>query len=85
MVSFEVPGGLSGARKFMRALRLPGIAPSLGGVESLVSLPVETSHSTISKEERRGMGIPDGWVRFSCGIEDPEDLIADMDNAFEVL
>lgn len=85
MVSFEVSGGLQGARKFMSNLSIPSVAASLGGVESLVTLPVETSHSSISPQERQRMGINDGLVRFSCGIEDPEDLIADMENAFSAI
>jgi len=52
-------------------------------VESLVTLPVDTSHSTIPPQIRKSMGIEDGLVRFSTGIEDPEDLISDMQNAFE--
>ncbi|EQB68135.1 MAG: hypothetical protein AMDU5_GPLC00016G0009 [Thermoplasmatales archaeon Gpl] len=85
MVSFEVVGGLNGARKFMASLKVPAVAASLGGVESLVTLPVETSHSSIPPHERKAMGIEDGLVRFSCGIEDSQDLIDDMDNALSLL
>jgi len=85
MVSFEVVGALNGARKFMASLKVPAVAASLGGVESLVTLPVETSHSSIPPHERKAMGIEDGLVRFSCGIEDSQDLIDDMDNALSLL
>ncbi len=85
MVSFEVAGGLIGARKFMASLKIPAVAASLGGVESLVTLPVETSHSSIPAEGRKAMGIEDGLVRFSCGIEDSQDLINDIDNALDAL
>ena len=81
MVSFEVDGGIEGARKFVKNLRIAEPAPSLGGVESLVTLPIDTSHSTVSAEVRREMGINDGLVRFSTGIEDSEDLIEDLGNA----
>jgi len=83
MISFELIGGIEAARLFIKHLGIPSAAPSLGGVESLVTLPVDTSHSTIPPQIRKSMGIEDGLVRFSTGIEDPEDLISDMQNAFE--
>ena len=82
MVSFDIRGGLDSARRFMRQLKIPDVAPSLGGVESLITLPVETSHASMSREERLRSGITDGLVRFSVGIEDPEDLIEDFQQAF---
>ena len=81
MVSLVVRGGLGGAHRFMRSLRLVHRASSLGGVESLASLPVETSHRQLSPEARRARGIDDGMVRISLGIEDPADLIADLRHA----
>ncbi|HKJ97152.1 MAG TPA: PLP-dependent transferase, partial [Thermoplasmataceae archaeon] len=81
MISFEVPGGTDAARKFMKNLTIAAPAPSLGGVESLVTLPVDTSHSTIPKEIRKEMGIGDGLIRFSLGIEDHEDIIEDIQSA----
>ncbi|HLH86597.1 MAG TPA: PLP-dependent transferase [Thermoplasmataceae archaeon] len=83
MVSFEVSGGVDAARSFMRALRIPVVASSLGGVESLVTLPIETSHRSISRELRLSLGIRDELVRFSCGIEDSQDLIDDISQALE--
>lgn len=85
MLSFEVSGGLQAARKLLSLLKVPVVATSLGGVESLVSLPVDTSHASIDPQERKRMGIPDGLVRFSCGIEDADDIIADLDSALSSL
>jgi cystathionine beta-lyase/cystathionine gamma-synthase len=85
MVSFEVEGGLEQARKFIKCLKIPNVAPSLGGVESLVTLPVDTSHASMTRDERVRAGINDGLIRFSCGIEDPEDIIADFQNALSCL
>jgi cystathionine beta-lyase/cystathionine gamma-synthase len=81
MLSFELAGGLAAAETFLNRLRLPMVAPSLGGVESLVTRPAATSHAGMSPMERRAMGIDDSLVRLSVGIEAPEDLIADLDQA----
>jgi len=85
MISFELKGGIEAARLFIKNLKIPAAAPSLGGVESLITLPVDTSHSSLLPEERRSLGIEDGLIRFSTGIEDHEDLILDMQNALAVL
>ncbi len=71
-------GSLEAAQAFRRALHVIVPAASLGGVESLVSLPVETSHAYASAEARAAMGVTDGLVRISVGIEDPEDLLEDL-------
>ena len=68
MMSFELRGGLPAARRFVEAVRLPISAPSLGGVETLVTLPATTSHAGMSPEDREGLGITDGLVRGSVGI-----------------
>lgn len=81
MVSFELEGGIENARKFMKNLKLAAPAPSLGGVESLVTLPVDTSHSTLPRELRIKMGVEDSLIRFSLGIEDHEDIIEDLQQA----
>lgn len=81
MISFEVAGGAEGAERLMRALRWPIVAPSLGGVESLITRPAATSHAALPPEERRRAGISDGLVRFSVGVEDPDDLIDDFRQA----
>ena len=83
MVSFEVRGGLEGASKLIDALRVPYIAPSMGGVESLVEQPTVISYWDKSPEERAQIGIRDNLVRYSCGIEDADDLIRDLEQALE--
>lgn len=81
MLAFEIAGGAEAAKAFQAALRLPVIAPSLGGVESLVTRPVATSHRTIPPEEREAMGVTDSLVRVSVGIEGTDDLVADFRQA----
>ncbi|HZF21416.1 MAG TPA: aminotransferase class I/II-fold pyridoxal phosphate-dependent enzyme [Dongiaceae bacterium] len=83
MVSFELHDGVEGAESFMRAARLPAVAPSLGGVETLVTRPSLTSHSGLSPEDRRRLGISDGLIRLSVGIEATQDLIEDFEQALE--
>ncbi len=78
MVGLELTGGGRGADRFLRALRLITHAPSLGGVESLVSEPRYTSHAMMTAEERAAAGIPDGFLRLSLGLEDADDIIADL-------
>ncbi|MGX7825341.1 trans-sulfuration enzyme family protein [Actinokineospora sp. 24-640] len=81
VVSFEVAGGDEAALKFMERLTIPAVATSLGGVESLVSLPFNTSHSFLTVAQRAEVGILPGLVRLSVGVEDADDLIADIDAA----
>jgi cystathionine beta-lyase/cystathionine gamma-synthase len=81
MVGATLTGGTAGAERFLKRLRLFIHAPSLAGVESLVSEPRLTSHRGQSAEWLAEAGIAPGFVRLSCGIEDPEDLIADLDQA----
>src|ERR1700689_5636177 len=83
MVSFEVEGTGEDARRMNEALRLFSLAPSLGGVESLVSIPVLTSHAMIPAAERAKMGVTEQLIRLSVGIENAEDLIADLQHALE--
>jgi len=78
MVGLELVGGARAADRCLRALRLVTHAPSLGGVESLVSEPRFTSHAGLTADERAAAGIPDGFLRFSLGLEDPEDLMEDL-------
>jgi cystathionine beta-lyase/cystathionine gamma-synthase len=82
MISFEL-GSFENAKKFLDRVRLCSLAESLGGVESLISHPVSMTHGSVPEEMRRRLGITPGLVRISVGIEDLEDLIADLDNAFE--
>jgi cystathionine beta-lyase/cystathionine gamma-synthase len=81
MVGLELAGGLPAAERFLRRLKVVTHAPSFAGTESLVSEPRLTSHRHLSTEQRAAIGIPDGFIRLSCGIEDAEDLIADLDQA----
>jgi cystathionine beta-lyase/cystathionine gamma-synthase len=81
MLALELAGGARAAERFIRKLRLIRHAPSLGGVDSLVSEPRHTSHTHLSADERARLGIPDGFLRLSIGIEDAEDLIADLEQA----
>jgi cystathionine gamma-lyase len=81
MISFEVKGGLAEARQVLQRLNIFKIAESLGGVESLVELPTIMTHASIPKEERRRAGLDDGLIRLSVGVEDVEDLIADLKQA----
>ncbi|HTC49552.1 MAG TPA: aminotransferase class I/II-fold pyridoxal phosphate-dependent enzyme [Candidatus Aquilonibacter sp.] len=85
MVSFEVEGTGEDARRATEAMRLFTLAPSLGGVESLVSIPVLTSHLTVAPEERRKTGITEQLIRLSVGIENIDDLIADLEHALEAV
>ena len=82
MMSFEL-ADLNTAILYTRKLKLVKSAMSLGGVESTLCSPSLTSHSKISKSERENLGIFDGLLRFSVGIEDYEDIIADLNQAFE--
>lgn len=81
MVSVVLAGGGDAADRFVGRLRVAVAAPSLGGVETLVSQPRYTSHVALSREAREAQGIPDGFVRLSIGIEAAEDLIADFGQA----
>jgi cystathionine beta-lyase/cystathionine gamma-synthase len=81
MLSFELHGGAEAAMRLLERVELPHFAPSLGGVESLITLPARTSHAGIEAEERRALGIADGLVRLSVGLEDSNDLIADLERA----
>ncbi|MEM3055474.1 MAG: aminotransferase class I/II-fold pyridoxal phosphate-dependent enzyme [Candidatus Bathyarchaeia archaeon] len=82
VVSFEVDGDFEKTMKFVENLKLCYLAASLGGVETLVTQPVTSSHYFISTEERKKAGITDQLVRLALGIEDPEDIIADLEQAF---
>jgi cystathionine gamma-synthase len=81
MLSFTVKGGLDAIKIFLPKLKYAHMAANLGCVETVVGPPVTTSHVECSAEERAAAGIPEGLVRYSAGIEDIEDLIADLDQA----
>jgi cystathionine beta-lyase/cystathionine gamma-synthase len=81
MMALVVAGGGNAAERFLAQLELVTHAPSLGGVDTLVSEPRYTSHAAMTPEARAEIGIPDGFLRFSVGIEDVGDLIADFEQA----
>jgi cystathionine beta-lyase/cystathionine gamma-synthase len=83
MLSFRLAGGLAATEVFLEALRLPVVAPSLGGVESLITRPALTSHAGMSPQDRAKVGVTDDLVRLSCGIEHEDDLIADLSRALD--
>ena len=83
MLSFELRGGGESVHRFFSTLTIPLVAPSLGGVETLITQPAVTSHSALSAEERESLGIRDSLVRLSVGIEATADLIADLGHALD--
>src|ERR1700678_1930264 len=85
VVTFEVKGSGEDARRASESMRLFTLAPSLGGVESLVSIPVLTSHAMIEPAHRVQMGVTEQMIRLSVGIEDVNDLIADLDHALDAV
>jgi len=85
MLSFSVHGGLDAIKKFLPRLNYAHMAANLGCVETVVGPPVTTSHVECTAEERAAAGIPEGLVRYSTGIEDIEDLLADLEQALRVL
>jgi methionine-gamma-lyase len=85
MISFELKGGLDAGRAVMDHVRVATLAVSLGGVESLIEHPASMTHAGMSREARLEAGITDGLVRYSVGIEDPEDLVADLEQAFQAI
>jgi cystathionine beta-lyase/cystathionine gamma-synthase len=83
MLSLRLTGGVAAAEEFLGALTLPAVAPSLGGVETLITRPAVTSHAGMSPDARAAAGITDDLIRLSVGIEDVEDLVADVTNALD--
>jgi cystathionine beta-lyase/cystathionine gamma-synthase len=83
MMAIELAGGATAATRFLRHLRIIRHAPSLGGVDSLVSEPRFTSHSHLTAKGRAAVGIPDGFLRLSIGIESANDLIGDIEQALQ--
>lgn len=85
VVTFEVDADMAGTGRFIDALRIPRIAPSLGGVESLVEQPALMSYFELTSEEREAVGMRDSLVRYAVGIEDTDDILADVRQALERL
>ncbi len=82
MISFELKGGIEASRAFLKALRVFACAESLGGVESLAEHPAIMTHASLPAEARRALGIGDGLIRLSVGLEDVEDLREDLERGF---
>ncbi|HEV3110698.1 MAG TPA: aminotransferase class I/II-fold pyridoxal phosphate-dependent enzyme [Candidatus Binataceae bacterium] len=85
LLSFELNGGAAATQRFMARLAIPICAPSLGGVETLITRPATTSHSGIAPQDRARLGISDGLIRLAAGIEAAEDLIEDLAQALSIL
>ena len=85
MVGFELPGGVPQATELVKRTKLFALAESLGGVESLIELPAPMTHASVPPEQRQAIGIADGLVRLSVGIEDGEDLRRDLELALEAV
>ena len=81
VLSFELKGPAARAERFTSRLRIPAVAPSLGGVQTLITRPASTSHAGVPEPDRRRLGISDALLRLSVGIESTEELIADLDQA----
>ncbi len=82
MMSFDLKGDLEAARRFLKACRVFACAESLGGVESLIEHPAIMTHASVPPDRRRALGITDGFIRLSVGIEDVDDLRGDLETAF---
>ena len=85
MISFSVKGGLEAGKVVMDNVHLALLAVSLGGIETLIQHPASMTHSKLSKEARESAGITDGLIRLAIGIEDVEDIIADLDHALSMV
>ena len=86
MISFTIAGdNIETAHKFVEAVEIFTLAESLGGVESLIGHPATMTHASIPKKVREKVGVTDGLIRLSLGVEDSEDLIADLSRAFDKL
>ena len=83
VLSFELNGGVAAAERFIAGASIPIVAPSLGGVETLITRPATTSHSGMSASERAAAGISDGLIRLSVGLETSDDLVEDFDRALK--
>jgi cystathionine gamma-lyase len=83
MVSFELAGGIPAGQSVMNNVKLCALAESLGAVETMITHPATMTHVDVPKEDRYARGLTDGLVRLSVGIEDPEDIVADLEAALE--
>lgn len=83
MITFFIKGGMTAARKFLESVEVFALAESLGGVESLIEHPAIMTHASVPAEQRATLGIDDSLIRLSVGVEDVEDLLADLEQAFK--
>ena len=83
MITFFIKGGMTAARKFLESVEVFALAESLGGVESLIEHPAIMTHASVPAEQRAALGIDDSLIRLSVGVEDVEDLLADLEQAFK--
>ena len=83
MMTFELKGGVEAGRAVMNAVELAGLAESLGAVETMITHPATMTHVDVPVGERRARGLGDGLVRLSVGIEDVDDIIADLEQALD--
>ena len=85
LISFELKGGIEAGKKVLGGVRLPALAVSLGGVESLIQHPASMTHAAMGHQDRLDAGITDGLVRLAVGCEDKDDLVADLKQALDAL
>lgn len=85
MLSFYVKGNLDDTKRFLSSLKIITLAASLGGVESLIESPALMTHSSVPADHRKALGLEDNLVRMSTGIEEVEDLIADLKNGLNAI
>ena len=83
MISFELTGGIAAGKTLMNSVELCGLAESLGAVETMITHPATMTHVDVPVEERHARGLTDGLVRISVGIEDADDIIADLSQALD--
>jgi cystathionine gamma-lyase len=83
MITFFIKGGIDASRKFLESVQVFALAESLGGVESLVDHPAIMTHASVPADQRAALGIDDSLIRLSVGVEDIDDLLADLKQAFE--
>jgi O-succinylhomoserine sulfhydrylase len=83
LIAFSLKGGKDAAFSCLNGLKLIDISNNLGDAKSLITHPATTTHRTLTDEERSAIGLTDAWVRLSVGLEDPNDLIEDLDAALK--
>jgi cystathionine beta-lyase/cystathionine gamma-synthase len=84
LIAFEVEGGVEAGIKLMNSVRLCSLAENLGSAETLITHPASMTHAAVPPAQRDASGITDGLVRLSVGLENPDDLIADLDQALQI-